>query len=101
MAAYVEITDKKEQDLLIFLTEAVRMWLVFCTQRYRIRMLLSGSIESDPEKKMKLAQQQMDLEFTVCPRLQRHGNAKGTQLQEVTVVAGCDGRVSTVQECKS
>jgi hypothetical protein len=99
--AYVEITEKREQDLLKFLTEAVRMWLVFCTQRYRIRMILPGSAESDPEKKMKLAQEQKDLEFTVLPRLQRHGNAQGSQLQEVTVVSGCDGKGATVHEYKS
>jgi hypothetical protein len=84
--------------LLEFLTEAVRMWIVFCTQRYRIRMILTGSNESDPEKKSRLAQEQNDLKFTVAPRLQRHGNAKGAQLEEVSVISGCDGKMAAVHE---
>jgi hypothetical protein len=96
--AYVDLTEKREQDLLEFLTEAVRMWIVFCTQRYRIRMILPGSNESDPEKKSRLAQEQNDLKFTVAPRLQRHGNAKGAQLEEVSVISGCDGKVAAVHE---
>ena len=96
--AFVELSPKREQDLLKFLTEAVRMWLVFCTQRYRLRMLLPGSSESDPEKRMKLAQEDSDLGFTITPRLQRHGNPKGAQMQEVSVVSGHDGKVGTVNE---
>jgi len=93
---YVEVTEKREQDLSKFLTETTRMWLVFSTQRYRIRMILPGSSESNPEKKMKLAQDGGDLEFTVLPMLQRHGNAQGAQLQEVSVISGFDGKVGTV-----
>ena len=96
--AYVNLTEKREQDLLGFLTEAVRMWIVLCTQRYRIRMVLPGSNESDPEKKSRLAQEHNDLKFTVAPRLQRHGNAKGEQLEGVSVVSGCDGKVAAVHE---
>jgi hypothetical protein len=96
--AFVDITDKKAQDLVKFLTEVVRMWIVFCTQRYRIRLILPGSNESDPEEKSILAQEEKDLKFTVAPRLQRHGNAKGAQLEEVSVISGCDGKVATVHE---
>jgi len=96
--AFVNLTEKRKQDLLEFLTEAVRMWIVLCTHRCRIRMILLGSKESDPEKKSRLAQERNDLKFTVTPRLQRHGNAKGEQLEGVSVVSGCDGKVATIHE---
>ena len=75
------------------------MWLVFCTQRYRIRLTLPGSAELDPEKKAKLAQEDEDLKFTIEPRLERHGNAQGKQLEEVSVISGCGGKTGTVHEC--
>lgn len=96
--AFVNLTGKRKQDLLAFLTDTVRMWIVLCTQRYRIRLLLPGSNESDPEKKSRLAQEDNDFEFTVEPRLQRHGNANGEQYEEVSVVSGCDGKVAAVKE---
>ncbi|KAG4432842.1 hypothetical protein IFR05_011681 [Cadophora sp. M221] len=96
--AFVDLTNKRKQDMIEFLTAAVHMWIVLCTHRCRIRMILLGSTESDPEKKSKLAQEREDLEFTVTPRLQRHGNAKGEQLEEVSVVSGCNGKVATIHE---
>ena len=95
--AYVELTEKQEREVLTFLAEAARTWLVFGTQRFRIRMVLPGSAESNPKQKMKLAQEQENLEFTVTPKLQKHGNAKGGQFEETIVLSGCNGKVDTIR----
>ena len=95
---YVDLTEKMEQDLAKFVTEVVRMWIVLCTQRYRIRVILPGSLETDPEKKSIMAQERNDLKFTVAPRLQRHGNVKGAQLEEVAIISECGGKVAMIHE---
>lgn len=96
--SYVNITERREQDLLEFLTEVVRMWIVFGTQRYRLRVILPGSNELDSEKTSRLAQENSDLKFTVAPTLQRNGNAEGLQLKELSVISGCEGIAATVHE---
>jgi hypothetical protein len=99
IGAYVDLNEKREAELGTFLTEISRMWLVFCTQRYRIRLLLPGSPESDPDKKMKWTQKdRKNFEFTVDPRLQRHGNPQGEQLQEISVISGCSGKAATIYD---
>jgi hypothetical protein len=80
-----------------FLLGAVRMWLVFGTQRYRLYMTLPGSDELDQSEKMRLAKGNR-LTFTIMPKLQRFGNSKGLELQDISIISGCEGKVERVRE---
>jgi hypothetical protein len=95
--SFVDLDEEKEALLESFLLQAVRMWLVFNTQRYRLHMVLPGSEERDHLVKMKLAQENR-LVFTIMPRLQRFGNSKGLELQEVSPISGCEGQAEPVRE---
>lgn len=93
----MEITEEREADLNKFILDFVRMWLVFCTQRYRTYMTLPGTLELDQAKKMKLAQANT-LMLTQTPRLQRFGNSKGIELQEVSIISGCEGKAVSLKD---
>jgi len=97
MKTLIEINDSREAELDKFLLDSVRMWLVFCTQRYRVYMLLPGSTELDQTKKMGLAQNK-SFTLTVMPILQRLGNSKGVELEEMSVISGCEGKVASPRE---
>jgi hypothetical protein len=97
MKTLVEINEEREVALDKFLLDAVRMWLVFCTQRYRLYMVLPGSTELDQSKKMKLVDENQ-LMLTIMPKLQRFGNSKGIELQEISVISGCEGKAASPRE---
>lgn len=86
----VELDKEQEAELDVLILKAVRMWLYFGTQRYRLQLFLTGSADFDQEKKMILLQKG-DMMFTVAPRLQRIGNSRGTELNEICTVSGCKG----------
>jgi hypothetical protein len=92
----VELDKEQEAELDVFILNAVRTWLCFGTQRYRLQMFMTGSADLDQEKKMDLVQKG-DLMFTVAPRLRRIGNSRGTELDEVCTVSGCAGSRESAQ----
>ena len=70
--------------------KAVSTWLDFQMHRCRIVIRLKGPETESVEEKISLAQKSSSV-LTVTPLLGRHGNVKGVELENFTIIAGCAG----------
>jgi hypothetical protein len=89
MSELIEIDRSIEEQFDKLMLDAVRMWLMFCTQRCRLLISLPGPTISDLSDSEELARQG-NIMFTSKPELQRYGNGSGTgtglDLDMMTVV---------------
>ena len=75
--------------------KTVTTWLEYAMHRCRIVVCLTGSDAKSSTGKIRLLQEGT-LSLTVLPKIGRHGNVNGVELERWSVIAGCAGDSLTI-----
>ena len=70
---------------------AASMWLNFCAQRCRLRIVMPGSNLRTQQERARRAKDGM-LVLTLAPTVQRFGDSKGEDFSVVKPISGGDGK---------
>lgn len=81
----VDVDQKKEKELVDLLAAAARLWLIVCTQRYRVFLAFPELKGSTAKEKVALAKENK-LVLLQRPGINRYGSDIGLNLEEVTSV---------------
>jgi hypothetical protein len=90
LGEFIEVGAAETQLIQRLSTRAASLWFDFCMHRCRIEIVPTGSQALSIVDKEATAQSG-SLTLTVLPKVGRHGNVKGVELETFVVISGCQG----------